>query len=172
MSRREPLEAEEVEKDEKNVKRKDGKNDALSLYSIEKLISDSTTYIGSFYLTAFRNLLIKAKTYSIVVHCDNHWFCLFSTPKTFEIFDPLGFLQKSECLSSTFIQFLKTQLGKKVLYANPQVQSNKSFACGYFVSFFIVNREAGLSFNEIMSKFSKNFQKNERLVKTFFANKL
>ena len=146
------------------------KNKALSLKEIEKLMSKSSTYIGALFLDSFEHLLVKAKTFSIIIYCDYHWFCIFSTPETFEIFDPLGFLQKSKCINSTFINFLKVQLGRKVLYANPQIQSNTSSACGLFVSFFILNRECGLSFNEILSKFSKNFKRNERLVKLFFNN--
>ena len=147
-------------------------DDALSLRRIEHFISKSKTYLGSLFLDSFQGLLIKSETYSIVIFCDGHWFCIYSTPKTFEIFDPLGFLQKSSCFNSIFLSFLKTQLGRKILYANPKLQSDQSFACGYFVSFFILNRDSGLSFNEILSKFSHNFKKNERLVKLFFDNKM
>ena len=148
----------------------DDENNALSLKKVEQLISKSSTYLGALYLDSFKRLLIKTRTFSIIIFCDNHWFCIFSTPETFEIFDPLGFLQKAKCINSTFLKFLKSQLGRKLLYANPKIQSNLSSACGYFVAFFIINRESGLSFNEILSKFSKNYKKNERLVKLFFNN--
>ena len=165
----------EVEKPVKAKRRKDqkvGDENPLSLRKIEKLIIKSKTYIGSIFSDSFTNLLIKAKTFSLIVHCNNHWFCIYSTPETFEIFDPLGFLQKADCINSIFISFLKSQLGRKVLYANPKLQSSSSFACGYFVSFFILNRESGLTFNEILSKFSRNYKKNELLVKLFFKNKV
>ena len=165
----EPARASVRKKEEKSV---GVKNEALSLEKIEKFLKNSKTYIGCLYLNSFKGLLVKSETYSIIIYCDNHWFAIFSTPKTFEIFDPLGFLQKSKCMNSIFMNFLKNQLGRKILYANPKIQSNKSFACGYFVSFFIVNRESGLSFNEILSKFTKNFSRNERLVKLFLQNKL
>ena len=160
----------EKAKEERKVEKE--KNDALSLRRIEKFLSNSSTYLGALYLDSFKKMSIKAKIYSVIVFCDNHWFAIFSTPTTFEIFDSLGFLQKRKCINSIFMAFLKSQLGKKVLYANPQIQSNKSFACGYFAAFFIINREAGLSFNEILSKFSKNFRKNEHLAKLFLDNKL
>ena len=172
MSPKRPL---EVEKPVKPKRRKDqtvADENPLSLKKIEKLISKSKTYIGSIYSDSFTNILIKAKTFSLIVHCNNHWFCIYSTPETFEIFDPLGFLQKTGCINSIFLSFLKNQLGRKILYANPKLQSGSSFACGYFVSFFILNRESGLTFNEILSKFSKNYKKNELLVKLFFKNKM
>ena len=173
MSQKEPSEPDDHAGKKRNEEKgENGKNEALSLYKIEKLISKSQTYIGAIYLDSFKKLIVKAKTFSIIVYCDNHWFCIFSTPKTFEIFDPLGFLQKSKCINQIFMKFLKTQLGQKILYANPKIQSDKSFACGYFVSFFILNRESGLSFNEILAKFSKKYKSNERLVKLFLNNKL
>lgn len=170
MSRKKRLEPVGTDVKENAKKVADINTDALSLRQIERFISKSKTYLGSLYLDSFKGLLIKAENYSVIIFCDGHWFCIFSTLKTFEIFDPLGFLQKSECINKNFMNFLKTQLGRKILYANPKIQSDKSFACGYFVSFFILNRESGLSFNEVLSKFSKNFQKNERLVKLFFNN--
>ena len=144
----------------------------LALRKIEKFLSKSKTYLGAIYLSSFEKLLVKAKKYSLVVHCDNHWFCIYSTDKTFEIFDPLGFLQKSKCFNDKFLSFIRSQLGRKILYANPKIQSDSSFSCGYFVSFFVLSRDLGHSFNEIISKFTKNYRKNQHLVKTFLSNLL
>lgn len=141
----------------------------LALRKIEKILAKSKTYLGAIYLSSFKKLLIKAKKYSLIVHCNNHWFCIYSTEKTFEIFDPLGFLQKSKCFSEKFLSFIRSQIGRKILYANPKIQSDTSFACGYFVSFFVLSRDLGQSFNEIISKFSKNYRKNQHLVKTFLS---
>ena len=143
------------------------KEKPLALRKIEKFLSKSKTYLGAIYLSSFEKLLVKAKKYSLIVHCNNHWFCIYSTEKTFEIFDPLGFLQKSKCFSEKFLKFIRAQLGQKILYANPKIQSDSSFACGYFVSFFVLSREIGHSFNEIISKFTKNYRKNQFLVKSF-----
>ena len=154
----------------KSLKRKNKNPEKpLALKKIEKILSKSKTYLGALYLSSFKELLVKAKTYSVIIFCDNHWFCVFSTEKTFEIFDPLGFLQKSKCFSIEFLSFMRAQIGQKILYANPKVQGDDSFACGYFVCFFILSRELGHSFNEIISKFSKNFRKNQTLVKLFLA---
>ena len=139
----------------------------LALRKIEKFLSKSKTYLGAIYLSSFKKLLVKAKKYSLIVYCNNHWFCIYSTEKTFEIFDPLGFLQKSKCFSEKFLKFIRAQLGQKILYANPKIQSDSSFACGYFVSFFVLSRDIGHSFNEIISKFTKNYRKNQLLVKSF-----
>ena len=148
-------------------KRKKEDEKPLTLRKIEKILSRSRYYLGAIYLSSFKKLLIKAKKYSLIVYCDNHWFCIFSSEKTFEIFDPLGFLQKSKCFSEQFLTFIKGQIGQKILYSNPKIQSDNSSACGYFVCFFLLSRELGHSFNEIISKFSKNYRKNQVLVKQF-----
>ena len=159
--------AAEKSKRKRNQAAKLSREKPLALRKIEKILSKSKTYLGALYLSSFKNLLVKAKEYSLIIFCDNHWFCVFSTEKTFEIFDPLGFLQKSKCFSLEFLNFIRAQIGRKVLYSNPKVQGDSSFACGYFVCFFILSRELGHSFNEIISKFSKNFRKNQTLVKLF-----
>ena len=158
-----------LENRSKNVENE--KNKPLSLERIEKYLRNSKTYLGAFYLDSFKNFLIKKDKFSLIFYCDNHWFCIFSSKDSFEIFDPLGFLKKKECFSKYFLKFLKVQIGRKVLYANPKIQSDKSNACGYFVVFFILNRELGYSFNEILSKFTKSYPKNQLLVK-HFVNKL
>lgn len=154
-------------KRKRNLGEKSSREKPLALRKIEKILSKSKTYLGAIYLSSFKDLLVKAKKYSLIIFCDNHWFCIFSTEKTFEIFDPLGFLQKSKCFSVEFLAFIRAQIGRKILYSNPKVQGDQSFSCGYFVCFFILSRELGHSFNEIISRFSKNFRKNQILVKLF-----
>ena len=152
---------------DRKEKRKKEERKPLALKKIEKILSRTKYYLGAIYLSSFKDLVVKAKKYSLIIHCDNHWFCIFSSEKTFEIFDPLGFLQKSKCFSDKFLSFIRAQIGSKILYSNPKIQSDHSSACGYFVCFFLLSRELGHSFNEIISKFSKNYRKNQVLVKQF-----
>ena len=142
-------------------------NGPLSLKNIEKYLKFSKTYMGAVFVKSFNKLLLKTKEYSLVVYCNFHWFCIFCTKHTFEIFDPLGFLQKAKCLNAKFFLFLKTHLKGKLFYCNPQIQSNTSYQCGLYVAFFIRMRELGNSFHEILRKFSKDFRKNDQLVKQY-----
>lgn len=154
----------EVQK-RKNVKR--NTNKPMKLKKIEKFLRKSKTYIGAFFVKSFKKFLLKAKTYSLIGFCNSHWFCVYSTDKTLEVFDPVGFLQKKDCLGPNFFNFLKANLNQKTLYCNPPVQSVKSFNCGYFVIFYILMREAGYSFIEILAKFSQKLAKNDKLVTDF-----
>ena len=150
--------------DRKDIKRR---KEALSLNKIEHLLKNSKTYMGAIYSDTFDDLLIKSARYSYVIYCDHHWFCIYVTEKTFEIFDSVGFLQKSDCLPKNFFKFLKTHIKGKTLYCNPKYQSAKSYYCGYYAVFYILMREMGYTFREICSKFSTNYSKNDQFVRKY-----
>ena len=137
MCHEKPLE--QVVKEMLKLKRnaKDGKPNGISSITIEKLLSNSKTYLGNFYVDSFKKILLKAKNFSLVFYCQFHWFCVYSTKKTFEIFDPIGFLTKKKCFGRNFLDFLRAHMKNKVVYANPRIQSDKSFLCGLYVIFFI-----------------------------------
>ena len=111
---------------------------ALSREKIEKFLKKSKTYLGAIYINSFNKFLVNTKRYSLVIYCNFHWFCIYSTEKTFDIFDPLGFLQKAKCFSAKFFTFLKSHIAGKTLKCNPQIQSRKSFFCGYYVVFIFI----------------------------------
>ena len=146
------------------------KTKALSLADIEKHIKNCSTYLGAIFEDSFKNLLVKAERFSLLILCKFHWFTIHSTKDTFEIFDPLGFLRKRECYGQGLINFIKPHSKGKVFYANPQLQRSSSLYCGYYAIFFIRMRELGLTFNEIYHKFSTNFRQNDSLVLKFVRN--
>ena len=150
----------------KNEKAKSEKG-PISLENIEKHLRYSRTYLGAVFVKSFKKIILKIDKYSLIVYCNSHWFCVYCTKNTFEIFDPLGFLQKKKCIGKNFLNFLKSHIKGKTLYCNPKVQSDSSYNCGLFVVFFIRMRDMGHSFTDIMRKFSKKFRKNDKLVKLF-----
>ena len=78
------------------------KEKPLALRKIEKFLSKSKTYLGAIYLSSFEKLLVKAKKYSLIVHCNNHWFCIYSTEKTFEILILWAFCKNRNVLVKNF----------------------------------------------------------------------
>ncbi len=163
MSRRQHLVGEKsVKKPQRNTENVK----PLSAESIEKYLRKSRTFLGTINIDSFNKLLIKSKTFSLVLYCNFHWFCVYSTKKTFEIFDPMGFLQKRKCITKKFFKFLKTHLVGKIFYCNPKIQSDQSSLCGFYVIFYIYMRDLGHSFIDILRKFSHKFVKNDRFVYT------
>jgi len=163
MSRKVPLAG--VFAKNENKKEKENNNKSLNLKTIESYLKTSPTYIGAVYSDSFKNLIIKENTFSIVVYCKHHWLCLYCTSKSFEIFDPLGFLQKRKCTPSTFFNFLRSHIQSKILYSNPQIQSKNSNACGYYVILFLCMRDLGYSFFDILNLFTSSYSKNDQLVR-------
>lgn len=165
MSHSKHLEGQEYRKNTK--KRNDPISVPLSLKKIERFLKCSPTYIGAIFASSFEKMLLKIEEYSMIVYCNFHWLCIYSTKDTFEIFDPSGFLQKSKCFTKKFFTFLKSHISGKILYCNPKIQSDKSQYCGLYVIFYIKMRDMGYSFRDILRKFSKRLRKNDQLVKEY-----
>ena len=154
-------------------RRKNGntRENVLRLSEIEKLLSNSHSYQGAIYISSFRSLIVKASTFSFLVYCKNHWFVIYSSKDTIEIFDSLGFLQTKECVSRAFLKFLSNLLGHKQLKASHTLQPDGSNLCGIYSLYFIIMRDKGKTFEEIMDTFSTDLQKNDNLMQRF-SNKL
>lgn len=138
-----------------------------NLSEIESYLKQSKTYLGAVFVSSFKKILLKAQEYSLICYCKSQWFCIYSSKNTFEIFDPSGFFKKAKDLNKKFINFLKTHIQSKILYCNPKIQSDNSEMCGLYIIFFIRMREIGYTFLDILRKFTKDYQKNDSLVKKY-----
>jgi len=163
------LERQSVNRIRKN--KREQKNESFNLNTVKKYLKSCRTYLGSICVNSFKNLLLKVEEYSLIVHCNYHWFCIYSTKTTFEIFDPKGVFTKLNYFKANFLNFIKCQMNGKSFYSNPRIQSDASKKRGLYLIFFIRMRELGHSFCEIVRKFSKNFIKNDSLV-NLFVNKM
>ena len=70
-----------------NVKRK--------LRNAVKSLKKSKSFIGIF--SQFDKFIIKAKKFSFLLVCKMNVVCFYVTQKTFEIFDPRGFMKTIKC---------------------------------------------------------------------------
>ena len=103
----------------KKRKRKNLNGKDLSLAKIKPFLSKSKSYLGAIYLNSLKNFVVKSHVFSFLVYCNNHWFALYSTPTSFEIFDSLGFMNSKKCFSKSFFRFfIKSKRTQK-----PQSQS-------------------------------------------------
>ena len=155
----------------KKRKRKNLNGKDLSLAKIEFFLSKSKSYLGAIYLNSLKNFVVKSHVFSFLVYCNNHWFALYSTPTSFEIFDSLGFMNSKKCFSKSFLDFLSNQSGHKNLKASHTLQPTNSHLCGVYALYFILQRDNGYSFDDIMANFSANLNCNDSLMSRFW-NKL
>ena len=71
------------------------------LQSVAKSLKKSKTFVGIFsHLDKF---VIKAKKFSFLLICKFNVVCFYVTRRTFEIFDPAGFLKTMKCLKSDIL---------------------------------------------------------------------
>ena len=152
----------------KKRKRKNLNANDLSLAKIEPFLSKSTSYLGAIYLNSFKKLVVKSHVFSFLVYCNNHWFALYSTPSSFEIFDSLGFMNSRKCFTQGFLDFLSNQSGHKNLKASHTLQPTNSRLCGVYALYFILQRDNGYSFDDIMNNFSANRNCNDSLMSRFW----
>ena len=143
----------------------------LSVGEIQSHLNNSASYLGAIKMASFNQLIVKANFYSFIVHCSNHFFVIYSSDNMFEIFDSLGFLTIKKCVSRQFLKFLNDQLGFKTLKVSQILQSSSSNLCGIYCLYFIIMRDKGLSFEEILKLFSNNRKHNDKLMSQFY-NKL
>jgi len=159
-----------MEKTQKRKKKKDA-NVGIRGGDINLYLAFSKTFLGIPKLKSFSHIKIKSNHFSVVLHCRQHWVAIYSTKKSFEIFDSLGFLNIKNCLGKNVLTFISTYASGKNIKCNHTVQSSKSNLCGLFCVYYITRRDQGHSFEKIMSSFSSNLNHNDSLVLNFI-NKL
>ena len=136
----------------------------LNVDAVNHHLLCSPTYIGTIIMKSFKTMIIQTQNFSFVVSCGNHFFAVYCTPESFEIFDSLGFLKSKDCVSKHMIHFINSHMISRNLCVNHPVQHDNSKLCGYFVIYFIKLRDSGKTFDQIMKTFYKDKRKNNDLV--------
>ena len=89
-----------------------------------------------------------------------HWTAFYYYRNRIEYFDSYG-LKPPQIISQNY----------KYIYNSSQLQSYSSKACGYFCLYFIYHRYRGLTFYEIIKRFSLvDREYNQNLIIDFFNN--
>jgi len=126
-------------------------------YALLKTIKNARPYV-----CAKNQLhLIKSNSFAVIVNSQDsylpglHWLAIYksSTNNYIEFFDSLG--KSMFYYGDDVIEFLKTN-GGIVRYNNCKIQSNKSITCGMFCLYFLVHRDEGMSYNDIINHFDLN----------------
>ena len=122
------------------------RNAKKKLRDVVKSLKPSKTFVGVFsHLDRF---VIKAREFSFLLVCKTKIVCFYVTGKTFEIFDPSGFL-------CTIKHFKRNLLCKLASFAqNKKFMCNTetgNICCSAF-ALFIKFRDSGLSFYNSIKK--------------------
>lgn len=95
----------------------------------------------------------------------SHWCAFYIDDEQHgEFFDSYG--QKPEEYCSSFKTFLDNNC-KQWTYNSQQMQSLGSNVCGHYCLYFIVNRCQSVSLKTIVSRFTENYNNNDRYVYHF-----
>jgi hypothetical protein len=114
---------------------------------------------------------ISSKTFAVI--CNNqpsteggmHWISFLKTGSSLEFFDSFGL--PVEFYGSMFTDFIRNH-GGKVKQSFTQFQSNSSDLCGGYSLYFLINRDRGLTYNDVIKSFSNNNTKvNDKKINLF-----
>ena len=116
------------------------------LRGVGKSLKSSKTFVGVFsHLDRF---IIKAKNFSFLLICKFNVVCFYVTKKTFEIFDPSGFLNTMKGLKQDLLCKLASFAQNKEILCNT---GTKKICCSVY-ALFIKLRDSGLSFYDSVKK--------------------
>ena len=116
------------------------------LRGVGKSLKSSKTFVGIFsHLDRF---IIKAKNFSFLLICKFNIVCFYVTKKTFEIFDPSGFLNTMKGLKQDLLCKLASFAQNKEILCNT---GTKKICCSVY-ALFIKLRDSGLSFYDSVKK--------------------
>lgn len=140
-------------------------------YLLRKMLATNNTFV-----CAIDQLkLIDKSSFAVVFNNQKsnqpgmHWCALYKDKysSTIELFDsfalPLSFFGPA---IRTFVKKQNARLVKNTF----QIQHIDSMMCGYIAIYFLVKRSKGITFEKILSKFSKeHLRRNEKIVKKMFS---
>ena len=116
------------------------------LQNVAKSLKKSKTFVGIFsHLDKF---VIKAKKFSFLLVCKLNIVCFYVTRRTFEIFDPAGFLRTMKCLKSEILCKLASFAQDKEVLCNSKTKE----ICPSIFAAFIKLRDSGHSFLSAIKK--------------------
>ena len=116
------------------------------LRSVVKSLGKSKTFVGIFsHLDKF---VIKAKNFSFLLICKFNVVCFLVTRRTFEIFDPVGFLKTMKNLKSDILCKLASFAQDKKIVCNTKSKQ----ICPSIFAAFIKLRDSGHSFMSSIKK--------------------
>lgn len=100
-----------------------------------------------------------------------HWLATYITVEgDVCFFDSFGNNPDSAIFSPNIYKFLKN-VGACLIFSNRQVQDFMSVTCGQHCIFFLYHMLRGLDYESVMSKYSENLVRNDKVV-TLFVKKL
>ena len=121
-------------------------NAKRKLQSVVKSLKKSKTFIGIF--SHFHKFIIKAKKFSFILICKFNFVAFYVTRKTFEIFDPSGFLKTLKCMKNNIIRkLLSFSVNKEIL-----CHSRLKDVCPAIFAKFIKLRDSGISYFSAIRK--------------------
>lgn len=141
----------------------------MDTFQLNKILLENIQHVRPYVCALDQLNRIQDKSFCVIVNSDtsdksgHHWFALYRSKnrKYIDIFDSFAIPYTHH---GVFLdQFLKRQ-GGKISFNNLQYQPDCSNTCGIFCLYFLIQRDKGISYGDILSHFSCNLMKNNEIV--------
>ena len=158
---------------QKEIKKAQKEKTGISTYGLLKLLQYAANFIGVFAEDQLENLAIMSFPSFLIINLDpshlngSHWLAVRISPKSMEIFDPLGFqILNWPRVPCKLLNFLNRWSKHRQTFISPLIQSNTSVLCGYYCIAYIICRHV-ISFKEFLNIFKTPEQNDNLLINVF-----
>ena len=158
---------------QKEIKKAQKEKTGISTYGLLKLLQYAANFIGVFAEDQLKNLAIMSFPSFLIINLDpshlngSHWLAVRISPKSMEIFDPLGFqILNWPRVPCKLLNFLNRWSKHRQTLISPLIQSNTSVLCGYYCIAYIICRHV-ISFKEFLNIFKTPEQNDNLLINVF-----
>ena len=136
--------------------------------TVEKYVKNLPHFGGIFYADQLDRVKILSFPVSFIIFENEHWSSLYLDIDSIEIMDSAG-LMPSEDINEKLKNFICALMPGKDFLATPQLQSDKSEACGkYSISFLYYRTLTGKDLSQFCEIFSADYAKNEIQIENIF----
>ena len=156
----------------KEIKKAKVKKQGLSSQKIKEILNCCKSFVGCFACDELQYLSIQSFPIFLIVNTDrkglrgSHWISIRISKSKIELFDSLGLIHDNG-LPMEILAFIQRLTISRQFIFNGRLQAGKSVLCGFYSILYILLRQY-CSFNFIESYFGQNFNRNEKIVKSFF----
>ena len=158
---------------QKEIKKAQKEKTGISTYGLLKVLQYAANFIGVFAEDQLENLAIMSFPSFLIINLDpshlngSHWLAVRISPRSIEIFDPLGFqILNWPRVPCKLLNFLSRWSNHRQTLISPLIQSSTSVLCGYYCIAYIICRHV-ISFKKFLNIFKDPEQNDKLLINVF-----
>lgn len=146
----------------------------LSTLEINRILEENSV-TKNYFIGTYPSCITprtKKKAYAYITNIDEHdmpgqhWNAWFVEGQKISFFDSFGRDWEDATLPKHYKDIVKPF--EQITYSTTRVQGWDSIACGLFCVHFLYVKSLGLEYDDFLNEYTKNFEKNDKIVYEFY----